>query len=236
MNFKSWLLEVGKSAGTADKYSTAVSGVISTWAIDAGLCTERLGDVHTVMELTDIEEGLQNVDIYIERNTRGKNMYSCALKTFIEYRRQESPEVLEQDVSNIIENDSISNTEKLTYISARVGQGRYRHNLIGYWERCSLTGFSDVRFLVASHIKPWHAADNVERLDTYNGLLLLPNIDKVFDLGFITFSDEGNIIVSDHLEETDILGIRRDMHLDLEDAHLGYMRYHREKMFERTIP
>jgi len=229
------LLEVGKSAGTADKYSAAVSGVISTWAIGAGLCTEKLADVRTVMELTGIEEGLKNVDIYIERNRRGNNMYSCALRTFIEYRRQETPEELEQDVSDIIENDEISNTEKLTYISARVGQGRYRHNLIDYWERCALTGFSDVRFLVASHIKPWRAADNMERLDTYNGLLLLPNIDKAFDLGFITFSDEGGIIVSDHLEEADMLGIRGDMHLDLEDAHLEYMRYHREVMFERTI-
>ena len=235
MSFKNWLLEVGKSAGTADKYSTAVSGVISTWAIEAGLCTDRLGDVPTVMELTGIEEGLQNVDIYIERNRRGNNMYSCALRTFIEYSGQEAPEELEQDVSDIIENDAISNTEKLTYISARVGQGRYRHNLIGYWERCALTGFSDVRFLVASHIKPWRAADNRERLDTYNGLLLLPNIDKVFDLGFITFSDEDRIVVSDHLEEADMLGIRGDMHLDLEDAHLEYMRFHREVMFERTI-
>jgi len=235
MSFKNWLLEVGKSTGTADKYSTAVSGVISTWAIDAGLCTVRLNDVRTVTELTAIKEGIQNVDIYIERNTRGKNMYSCALKTFIEYRRQESPEELEQDLNDIIENNSISNTEKSTLISARVGQGKYRHNLIDYWERCSLTGFSDVRFLIASHIKPWNKADNRERLDTYNGLLLLPNIDKVFDLGFITFSDEGRIIVSDHLEEVDILGIRRDMHLVLEDAHLEYMRYHRELRFERTI-
>lgn len=235
MSFRNWLLDVGRSAGTADKYSTAVSGVISKWATEAGLCTERLEDVRTVRELTAIEEGLQNVDIYIERNTRGKNMYSCALKTFIEYRRQATPEELEQDVSDIIENESISNTEKLTFISARVGQGKYRHNLIGYWERCSLTGFSDVRFLIASHIKPWNKADNRERLDTYNGLLLLPNIDKVFDLGFITFSDEGRIIVSDHLEEAEMLGIRRDMRLDLENAHLGYMRYHREKRFERTI-
>ena len=138
-------------------------------------------------------------------------------------------------MSDIIEDDAISNTEKLTYISARVGQGIYRHNLIGYWEKCALTGFSDVRFLVASHIKPWHAADNRERLDTYNGLLLLPNIDKVFDLGFITFSEEGKIVVSEHLEEADTLGIRRDMRLDLEDAHLKYMRYHREMMFERII-
>jgi putative restriction endonuclease len=36
----------------------------------------------------------------------------------------------------------------------------------------------------------------VERLDLYNGLLLIPDLDAVFDRGFISFSDEGNIIIS----------------------------------------
>ena len=54
--------------------------------------------------------------------------------------------------------------------------------------------------LVASHIKPWRDADNIERLDQYNGFLLLPNLDKVFDLGFITFRATGEIIVSKQIE------------------------------------
>jgi predicted restriction endonuclease len=66
---------------------------------------------------------------------------------------------------------------------------------------------------VASHIKPWRASDNTERLDTYNGLLLLPNLDKAFDLGFITFTERGRIIVSNQLEESGKLGIDSGMRI-----------------------
>lgn len=119
----------------------------------------------------------------------------------------------------------------MTYITARVGQGKYRQKLIGYWERCALTGFNDVRFLVASHIKPWRASDNQEKLDLYNGLLLMPNIDKAFDLGFITFSDKGKIIISTQLEESERLGIRAGMNIKLDSPHQIYMKYHRDKVF-----
>ena len=120
-----------------------------------------------------------------------------ALGAYLEYRKRDTPEELEKDVDDIISDDAISVTEKAAYISARVGEGKYRNDLICYWERCALTGFSGFRFLVASHIKPWRESSNSERLDLYNGLLLLPNIDKAFDPGFITFADKGQIIVSD---------------------------------------
>jgi len=235
MDFKEWLMEIGKSERTASSYSTAITGVISNWAVDSGLAANVMGELHSVKELMEIYKGLQNIDIYIQRNERGNNMYSCAFKLFIEYRKCETSKIIEQDISNIICDDLVGVTEKTTYISARVGQGKYRNNLIGYWERCALTGFSDIRFLVASHIKPWKYANNTERLDPFNGLLLLPNIDKVFDLGFISFSDKGNIIVSDYLEEPDRLGIAKNMHLKLEGNHLQYMKFHRNKVYERNV-
>jgi predicted restriction endonuclease len=190
-----------------------------------------LPQVESIDELMTIYKGLEGVKIYQDRNVKGKNMYSCALMAFINYRRCESPEELEQDVGSILSDDKIQATEKLAYITARVGQGKYRQKLIGYWGQCALTGFNDVRFLVASHIKPWRASDNQEKLDLYNGLLLLPNIDKAFDLGFITFSDKGKIIISPQLEESERLGITTGMNIKLESPHQIYMKYHREKVF-----
>ena len=235
MAFENWLIEIGKSHRTAGSYSRAVFGVISDWTKAAGLSAVGLENIQSVKQLLAIAADLEQVDIYVDRNQHGNNMYSCALKAYIEYRRREMPEELEQDVDDIIADAEISETEKATYISARVGQGKYRHDLIGYWERCAVTRFADVRLLVASHIKPWRKSDNRERLDTYNGLLLLPNLDKVFDLGFITFAEEGKIIVSDHLEEADKLGVNHEMHIRLEKRHQGYMRFHREGVFERNI-
>ncbi|MEH6503326.1 MAG: HNH endonuclease [Cycloclasticus sp.] len=235
MDFKDWLMQIGKSSGTADKYSSAVSGVITNWAMDEGLSSAALDDVTALTELTKISDGLQNVAIYQDRNKKGNNMYSCALNAFIEYRKSEISEELEQDLNHIIEDDTISVTEKSTFINARIGQGRYRRELIGKWEACALTGFNDSRFLVASHIKPWKVSSHKERLDSYNGLLLLPNLDKVFDLGFISFEESGMIKISSYLEEVDIIGVRADMQIKLEDPHQEYIQYHREMVFERNV-
>jgi predicted restriction endonuclease len=233
--FKDWLIQIGKSDRTAGSYSGAITGVISTWANDAGLCSGNLEDLRSVDELLEIAAGLEDFEIFKEQNKRGKSMYSSALKAYIEYRRREAPEVLEQDINDIMSDKQIVDTEKTTYISARVGQGKYRSDLIGYWEKCALSGFADTRFLVASHIKPWRESTNKERLDPYNGLLLLPNLDKAFDLGFITFAIGGDIIVSDHLEDERKLGITDDMRLSLEDRHQEYMEFHRDVVFERLV-
>ena len=62
--------------------------------------------------------------------------------------------------------------------------------------------------LVASHIKPWRDSNNQERLDKFNGLLLLANLDKAFDLGFISFADTGLVMISCQLEAPEVLGLR----------------------------
>jgi hypothetical protein len=55
---------------------------------------------------------------------------------------------------------------------------------------------SNSQFLIASHIKPWRVSTNAERLDGENGLLLSPNIDFLFDRGFISFADDGALLIS----------------------------------------
>ena len=87
-------------------------------------------------------------------------------------------------------------TEAEALVKARVGQGKFRNNLIEYWKGCSVTNCKYITILIASHIKPWKDSSNKERLDVYNGLLLLPNIDKLFDKGYISFRDTGKIMIS----------------------------------------
>lgn len=84
---------------------------------------------------------------------------------------------------------------------------------------------------MASHIKPWRKSNNYQRLDVYNGLLLIPNIDKLFDRGYISFSKSGKIIFSDFLPSEDkrIFNLTQSLRLvHLEDGHLPYLQYHRE--------
>ena len=85
--------------------------------------------------------------------------------------------------------------------------------------------------LVASHIKPWRVANNQERLDLYNGLLLLPNYDKLFDKGYISFDTKGRIVFSNFFPESDriLLQIRKDAHLvKVSDNHKPFLLYHNQ--------
>lgn len=101
--------------------------------------------------------------------------------------------------------------------------------------KCSLSGCESLGFLVASHIKPWKVSDNKERLDKFNGLLLLANLDKAFDLGFISFEENGQIILFSRIEKPEVLGVHNKMHVELEDGQQEYMAYHREKVFESRL-
>src|SRR6266700_4185980 len=90
----------------------------------------------------------------------------------------------------------IPETEKRQLIKARRGQGLFRDKLTSIEKMCRLTGVRDLSFLTASHIKPWSVSDNVEKLDGNNGLLLSPHVDKLFDKGWISFSDKGDLLCS----------------------------------------
>lgn len=87
----------------------------------------------------------------------------------------------------------------------RVGQDVFRKALIAYWGgRCPMTGVSDPALLRASHIVPWADCDSdAQRLDVHNGLLLSALWDAAFDAALVSFTDEGEVIVSPSLAPTD---------------------------------
>ena len=122
-------------------------------------------------------------------------------------------------------------------VQQRIGQGKYRSDLVDYWGRqCAVSNCRETGILVASHIKPWRDCnkDN-EWIDKFNGLLLSPNIDALFDKGFITFDDNGQMVLSKHLKPSDAnsLGASADLKLrKIEDGHRKYLAYHREHIFQ----
>jgi len=85
-------------------------------------------------------------------------------------------------------------TEKEALIKARLGQGLFRRRVSILEPSCRVTGLANQQFLVASHIKPWRACDNAERLTGANGLLLSPHIDKLFDRYWISFNATGELL------------------------------------------
>jgi len=134
------------------------------------------------------------------------------------------------------EYDSASPNERETMIMARLGQGSYRRSLLEYWGYCSVTNCSDKKMLIASHIKPWRDCNLKESTDKYNGLLLIPSLDKAFDLGLISFDDDGRINISPLFvkEDYEKVGIQTKMKLQktLNIRQKQYLKYHREHIFQ----
>jgi hypothetical protein len=101
-----------------------------------------------------------------------------------------------QSDREIFSRTDIGPAQKQTLVNARRGQGLFRERVISLEGRCRVTGVDLVDHLRASHIKPWKDSTDQEKLDGNNGLLLCPNIDHLFDQGYISFTDVGDLLVS----------------------------------------
>lgn len=142
----------------------------------------------------------------------------------------------DQNFCDDIDKINAPSTTKVALIESRKGQGKYRDDLIKYWEgKCAVTGCALTDILIASHIKPWKIANNYERLDPANGLLLSPNYDKLFDKGYISFDKNGKILISSQLNALTIklLNIQMDAILNQHKSFkcLQYITYHRNNIF-----
>ena len=142
---------------------------------------------------------------------------------------------LVSDLEEISNKPSIGKTEKERLVSARIGQGLYREGLIKYWQKCAVTSCDEIPLLRASHIKPWRYSSDEERLDVFNGLLLSPNLDLLFDKGFITFDIDGKIQISLRLSEKNLikLGVNINSLIVTHKNHQPYLDWHRKNIFRK---
>lgn len=120
---------------------------------------------------------------------------------------------------------------------ARQGQGVYRDKLLAECPFCPITMINDERLLIASHIKPWAVATDKERIDHKNGFILSPLYDKLFDRGFMTFTEDRKIILSNWISPANKkrLGIVEGQFvqmLPLDDERQAYMEFHRSSVFK----
>ena len=131
---------------------------------------------------------------------------------------------------------NLPQTERQAVTKARIGQGTFRQRLVEMWDGCSVTNVKLHNVLRASHIKPWRFSTNSERLDPYNGLLLLPQYDQLFDKGLISFDERGGVVSSPALDgiEPAKLGIDpTDKLRSISRQHLKFLEFHRAEVFVR---
>lgn len=145
--------------------------------------------------------------------------------------------VNELEVHEEIPKYGIKDTEKNALAKSRIGQGVFRDGLFRIWGGCAVTGYRRPVLLLASHIKPWRNSTNQERLDPYNGLLLQPTIDRLFDKGLISFDKNGKLIRASGFsgDELKTLGINVHGRLrQVQSDTMKYLEYHRNNEFEKS--
>lgn len=124
--------------------------------------------------------------------------------------------------------------------NARDGQGLYRKKLLEQCRFCPITGISDDRLLIASHIKPWAASNNKEKVDPFNGYMFSPMIDKLFDRGFITFNEKKRMFLSDQLSNYvwKQIGLKSNTYyqaLPMDEYRMEYLKFHNSSVFKGTL-
>ncbi len=146
----------------------------------------------------------------------------------------------EEHLANTIENDErVQPTEKEALILARRGQGLFRRRVAEVETRCRVTEVDRPEHLRASHCKPWRDCDNVERLDADNGLLLTPSIDHLFDRGYISFEDDGRLLVSPvaHRPSLHRMGVEVEVERNVgsfSSRQRRFLEFHRDAVFLRS--
>ncbi len=143
----------------------------------------------------------------------------------------------EKLIEESIQFQPIPEKEKEQIVKSRIGQGLFRNRVKEIETNCRITGIKDKRFLIASHIKPWRFSDNNERIDGNNGLLLSPHVDKLFDLGWISFADNGDLIISDEEIKMILVSWGIDPSKNVGEFNVNqekYLTFHRENIYKHS--
>lgn len=139
-------------------------------------------------------------------------------------------EEVEELLITFEDSEEVQNKKKVT----REKQGKYRAALLENMPFCPFTLVADDRLLVACHIKPFSECDSdEERYDPKNGITMTPTYHTLFDLGFISFEDDGTLLVSPYLSNITRkrLALNEGSKIRLQTGSGKYLSYHREKIF-----
>ena len=139
------------------------------------------------------------------------------------------------DLKSILARRADTTKEALAY--TRIGQGRFRCEVLKLWDsQCCVTGSRIRDAIRASHIKPWRNSTDQERLDPNNGLPLIATLDALFDAGLITFESGGRLRVSKRVDagERNRLGLTaHKLAKNPSSQTAKYLAYHQQHVFDR---
>lgn len=145
----------------------------------------------------------------------------------------------EHELQRVQSDTDVPETERQAIVLARRGQGLFKQRVMEIERACRITKVAREEHLRASHCKPWRDANNQERLDGENGLLLTPSIDHLFDRGFISFENNGQVIISpvahnDSLRRMGVDPISPPRVGEFSEGQRHYLDYHRDNVLLKS--
>lgn len=168
------------------------------------------------------------------KSKKGEIVYY--FRVFLDYYGKDNhPSIINKEVEEI-ELKKIKPTEKIALIKARIGQGEYREGLLMESPVCLITGVTDERLLIASHIKPWSKSTDKEKLDPKNGFTLTPTYDALFDKGFVSFENDGTMLISPWISPLNQKKLNlspRKKYIFTLNGREEYLKYHRDEIFKK---
>ena len=147
------------------------------------------------------------------------------------------PLLLQQKIA--LEDDFFIENAKAE-INIRLGQSKFRKGVLKNFDnKCALSQISEASLLTASHIIPWSHRKEF-RGDISNGICLYIEYDGLFDKGFITFSDDLELIITSDLSKLSnelknkltCLAGKRLSQPSIKELNTEYLRYHRAHIFK----
>lgn len=142
--------------------------------------------------------------------------------------------------SEVLSSEDFTGETRQVLTTQRIKQHFFRRAVLSsYRGRCCMSGLTDSRLLIASHIVPW-SSDKANRLNPSNGLCLSAIHDRAFDKGLISLTDDWRVVLSDDLRTRDEAFVQA-IFLPLENHQIEmperfrpepvFLAYHRTEIF-----
>ena len=208
----------------------------SGWTVQ--LPTGRLTE-----ELARIEDGFMATGLAFQAPSERAlgNLLSHAARlarTLPDLPRQNYEQAVAEELFYLSQSTASTEVERL--VRQRVGQNVYRESLLDYWGgACAVTGIAVPELLRASHARAWsECTTDADRLNVFNGFLLVAHLDALFDRHLMTFSTTGEATFAPPIS-TEVklrLGITDSLKLRwLSPGHEPFLTEHRGRFQAKHV-
>ncbi len=226
---------------TATQYADSIQGTTLSWEapLKQKYAEKRIEDINTQIFIM-VRDSPQKNYFYLGRaipirvQLFPKGISSRIRFELFELANNHQSDLFIPDIYDQTFKDSV--TETYREVAVRTKQFEYRKQALKLWNnKCAVTNIDEPKVLIASHIKPWRESNTLEKIDPKNSLILSPNYDKLFDLGYISFKPtNGKIQLSDKLkaDNWDKLKVNPDAELRFVPPNTdNYLKYHNNYIF-----